>query len=90
MPIKGLHKHKKGEYYLVLGAVKNATNGAGYTTMVRYLAINDELVSPEYVRELSEFYEFVTWPDGHARPRFCPVWHKVNAAGEIVEEIHLP
>ena len=66
----GVYLHQKGNRYRVIGTALDATNARDGGTVVVY---ESEDGGARYCRDIAEFVELVTWPDGSVRPRFVPV-----------------
>lgn len=64
----GVYRHSKGNLYEVTAIAKDATNGgnAGLPCVV----YRSEKTGDVFIRDLDQFVELVTWPDGVVRPRF--------------------
>ncbi len=61
------YTHFKGGTYLVLAVADDSTNSRKGTQMVVYVSLTYGTIKS---RDLSEFTELVTWPDGIERSRF--------------------
>lgn len=64
-----VYKHFKDGQYLVLFVADDSTNNRKGNKVVVYVSLTYGVVK---ARDLSEFFEPVTWPDGILRPRFVP------------------
>lgn len=62
-----IYEHYKGGRYTLLHKAYNSTNSSDRTEMVVYVS---HTTGGIFVRESTEFYEKVLWPDGEYRPRF--------------------
>ncbi|MDB5195048.1 MAG: hypothetical protein JWO84_232 [Parcubacteria group bacterium] len=62
-----IYTHHKGGRYTVLHATKESTNARQGTDGVVYVSLTTGSIRH---RDLVEFLEEVTWPDGVVRPRF--------------------
>lgn len=67
LKIGRVYRHHQGDLYTVLMTGHNLTNSANNEKMVVYRSHTLEKIN---IRELQEFIEPVTWPDGKIRPRF--------------------
>ncbi len=64
-----VYEHFKGGRYLVLFIAEESTNNRKGGKVVVYVSLTYGVVK---ARDVSEFLEPVTWPDGVLRPRFVP------------------
>jgi len=62
-----IYTHFKGGTYLVLSVAEDSTNSRKGNRSVVYVSLTHGTVK---CRDLSEFAERVTWPDGIERARF--------------------
>ncbi len=64
-----VYNHHGGGKYLVLFVADESTNARKGAKVVVYVSLTYGVVR---CRDLEEFLEPVTWPDGIVRPRFVP------------------
>jgi hypothetical protein len=64
-----VYEHYKGGKYLVLGVAEESTNARTGTQVVIYISLTYGKMK---CRDLQEFLELVSWPDGQMKPRFIP------------------
>lgn len=62
-----VYSHHKGGRYLVIAVADDSTNDRKGNRLVVYVSLTYGKIK---CRDLAEFTELVTWPDGVERPRF--------------------
>jgi hypothetical protein len=62
-----VYDHYKGGKYLVVSIAEDSTNARVGAKVVMYVSLTYGKVK---CRDLTEFTQMVTWPDGEKRPRF--------------------
>ncbi len=71
-----IYRHYKGDLYVVLAEATESTNARQGAKVIIYYSLGKREI---HTRDLTEFFEYVDWPDGKRRMRFAAV----DAKGEF-------